>query len=136
MKAIFKKLNELSSRLTRSSLVSSDLKNSCDSYDTGYLKMPTVSQTRWNSHERVVNVVLRLKPVLITLIDSKEFQVLIPSEEKFGCLETLHPTLAFVKEINDKLSGEEETTIDKILPLIRGLRAEAQQVPSKRSNLY
>ena len=73
-------------------------------------------------------MILRLKPLLVTLVDSKKIKILIPSEEEFGYLETLHLTLAFVKEIIDKLSGEEETTIDKILLLIRGLRAGAQKL--------
>ena len=97
----FDKARNLASNMHQSGKKNKKLRRACRLSDVRAIKIPTLSLTRWNGHQKILDAIIRMRvPLLKLSSENKDFGKIVPSLEEMDLFEELLPFLTEVKQLN------------------------------------
>ena len=92
------------------------------------------SPTRWNSRYEMIKRVLLNEQPLRVVLSCRQYQHLLPSAAQFTILELIQKALEPFSFMTDLLSGNKDTTISSVIPLVEQIKKLCQPKPDATLN--
>ena len=125
----FDKARNLASNMHQSGKKNKKLRRACRLSDVRAIKIPTLSLTRWNGHQKILDAIIRMRvPLLKLSSENKDFGKIVPSLEEMDLFEELLPFLTEVKQLSEWFSNDSEPRMDQALVRVFCLFACAEKM--------